>query len=170
MRRFCNCSIIVFTYVCLTYDAHAAYSFVKGNPRQEMHKMYGDLSQGRLGIESFTQETLGRIKEKTKASPNLEVLSRLGPLKKACLAFGIKSNGSRRISFRTIHEAACGDWIITVDENTEIISNIVLIPMFVSPDSCGAPAILPPPPGPGSNASFYIPPTLDCAPMGLGEQ
>jgi hypothetical protein len=100
-------------------------------------------------------------------SPSFGLLNALGPLSQICLPFTVQYANGRELSFRTVHQNGCGDWVVTVSINPEFVRSLVLLPRPKAPppEECGAPAVLPMPPA-GGGKSFMLPSKVDCNTIG----
>ena len=142
--------------------AVADYRYISDDPIITHERLISDLGSGQLDRQNLSPEFLVALQQGGPFTPTRSRLAGLGPLRQVCMLFGLKSKMQRTISLRTIHDQGCGEWLITISEQPEIIRGISFKDKIGDNKKCGAPTFLPMPPAPGSADSFYIPPQLTC--------
>jgi hypothetical protein len=143
--------------------ARADYKFITENPFEAQERLFDDIRAGRLDTAQVAPQVVEATTKESIFAATPAKLNKLGSISQICLFFAIRYPASRALSFRTVHQNGCGDWVITTATSPETVTGIVLVPVGFAPgrtDTCGPPGVIPPAPAGGEH--FVLPNNVKC--------
>jgi hypothetical protein len=140
----------------------AEYLYLSDDPLQVHGRLVRDLQERRVDTRNFSVLGKERLDRLLNDATRFSTLATAGPENQVCETLIVQFPKGQSLTFRTMHEKECFDWVITLSADPEEIEAVTFMGRPRVGNACGAPVILPPIDPRLPAAGQIIPPINDC--------
>jgi hypothetical protein len=154
--------VSITTLLSTAQTAQAQYLYLSEDPLYVHQRFVTDVQKRSVDMKNFSSVGRERFERMSNDAPNLAALVAAGPISQICETVIVQFPKGQSLTFRTMHERQCFDWVITVSQAPEEIEAVTFMGRPRAGNACGPPAILPPIDPMLPAAGQIIPPVNDC--------